>query len=255
MKHGGIIFGCLLVLGGILFLAAPVHMQMTGLVLLLTGLSINVCMLSLRFRHAKTQGITDALSCLTAAAVILLIICMGLVSSGGFVYTANAGEQGTEYAVVLGAAVNRDGTPSRLLQYRIAAAYEYMETQASAVLILSGGCGNDEPISEAQCMYNTLVDMGADPERLILEQESHTTRENLVNSISMIRARNGNDQTFTVITSDFHILRSGYIANSLGASVVACPVNTNIWFYRINYTLREVFAFIKAFAQNYLYGN
>lgn len=83
---------------------------------------------------------------------------------------------------MLGAAVKSDSTASRIMRNRLSAALEFMERNPKAVVIVSGGQGPDEPISEAQCMYETLLEMGAEKDRLLMEEESHTTRENLMNS-------------------------------------------------------------------------
>ena len=58
--------------------------------------------------------------------------------------------------IVLGAKVRSDG-PSVSLQDRIDAAYDYMRLHPEVICIVSGGQGKDEPISEAQCMFDRLV--------------------------------------------------------------------------------------------------
>ncbi len=90
-----------------------------------------------------------------------------------------SGGRGTvAYVVVLGAKVNPDG-PSVSLWDRICAAYTYLDTHPGVTAVLSGGRGTDEPITEAQCMYRELVELGIDPHRLILEEEATSTWENL----------------------------------------------------------------------------
>ena len=81
-------------------------------------------------------------------------------------------------AVVLGCSVK--GTkPSRILEERIDAAYDYLSVNKDAVCILSGGRGPGEDITEAQCMYEVLTKRGISENRLILEERSTTTEENL----------------------------------------------------------------------------
>ena len=124
-----------------------------------------------------------------------------------------------------------------------------MEENPDALVILSGGQGEDEPSTEAQCMYDTLIEMGADPQRLLQEAESHTTRENLSNSMEIIRSRGGTEKPIALITSEFHQRRAGFIADSMDIKSCPVPAKTEQWFYRVNYTLREVFAFVKAYLQ------
>ena len=99
-------------------------------------------------------------------------------------------------------------------------------------------------------MYNAMLDMGAEQDRLLLEDESHTTRENLINSMEIINGRGGTDRPITLITSEFHQRRARYIAESLGIESCAVSGHTDQWFFRVNYTLREVFAFVKAAVQS-----
>ena len=81
-------------------------------------------------------------------------------------------------AIVLGCIVNGD-KPGIFLKGRINAAYKYLNENPNAIAILSGGQGNGENISEAQCMFNTLTEMGIDESRLLIEDKSTSTSENL----------------------------------------------------------------------------
>ena len=84
-------------------------------------------------------------------------------------------------AVVLGCHV-KDGRPSRILGERIDAAYEYLSSHPQAIAVLSGGQGEDEAISEAECMYRELTARGIDGSRLYKEESSVNTPTNLRHS-------------------------------------------------------------------------
>lgn len=245
MKRANFGAGVLL-LAGIVMLLLPLHVQMTGLVLILLGAAVAVCtVLKNRGKGARLAG--QILTILASAALIGLVTCMNIIVCFGHTDWKTA--ETSEYAVVLGAAVREDGNPSRIMRQRVKAALEFLEQNQDAMVILSGGQGPDEPMTEAECMYKTMLSLGADGSRLILEPESHTTRENLINSNAIIESRGGTNKTITVITSEFHQRRAAYIAHSLDLKI--CPVSghTDQWFLRVNYTLREVFAFVKAFFQ------
>ena len=117
---------------------------------------------------------------LASVGVVILMACMNLITTSGQSDWERA-EQ-ADYAIVLGASVREDSSPSRIVGQRLQAAMNFMERNPTAMVILSGGQGGDEPLTEAQCMYDTLVSRGADPDRLVLETESHTARENLIHS-------------------------------------------------------------------------
>lgn len=242
------IFAGIFLAAGIVLLVVPIHMQMTGVVLCMLGAAIMLCGLLHRRKGKKTRAFRQILTIMAASGVVILMTCMNIITTSGH-SDWNRAEQ-SDYAVVLGAAVKSDSTASRIMRNRLSAALEFMERNPKAVVIVSGGQGPDEPISEAQCMYETLLEMGAEKDRLLMEEESHTTRENLMNSRRIIQARGGTERPVTIITSEFHQRRAAFIGNSLDLDT--CPVSgrTDQWFYRVNYTLREVFAFVKAAFQS-----
>jgi uncharacterized SAM-binding protein YcdF (DUF218 family) len=139
--------------------------------------------------------------------------------------------------IVLGCRVREDG-PSLILSERITAAHRYLTDNPDKICILSGGKGNDEPLSEAQCMFNCLVDMGIEPERLIVEDKSTSTYENLLFS-SKIISEKGLCERITVITNDFHMCRAMLISKKLNLDAYRFPAPTNIIFYP-TYFVREI---------------
>jgi len=124
------------------------------------------------------------------------------------------------YAIVLGARVKENGEPSLTLLYRLNETFQYLETYPHVKVIVSGGQGEDEPISEADFMYEYLVREGIDERRIIIENQSTSTYENLLYS----KERLPKEVTkVTIISSDFHLARAKMIANELNleADVVA----------------------------------
>jgi len=117
-----------------------------------------------------------------------------------------------EYAIVLGAKVNGE-VPSLSLHYRIDAALEYAKQYPHVKLVLSGGQGPDEMMTEAEAMRRQLVEHGIEEERLILEEESTTTYENLVLSKKLIPE---SVESVTIITSDYHLARARMLAEKIG---------------------------------------
>ena len=158
------------------------------------------------------------------AAVALLLAAFlaleGVILAAGF----GSAPQGLDYIVVLGARVN-GREPSGALYNRIQAAADYLEANPGAVAVLSGGQGADEEISEAQCMYEGLVARGVDPARLILEDRSTDTSENLRFSRALIPE----GASVGLVTNNFHIYRSLALARGLGwEGVAGIPVATSL---------------------------
>ena len=117
-----------------------------------------------------------------------------------------------DYAIVLGAKVNNI-TPSLSLRYRLESALAYANEYPTVILVLSGGQGPDEAITEAEAMKNYLIANGIDEKRLIVEEKSTSTYENVLFSTELMPTT---ISSFTIITSDYHLARSKNIAKELG---------------------------------------
>ena len=148
-----------------------------------------------------------------------------------------------DYVVVLGAGVN--GTrPSLSLQERIDAAYDYLVAYPNAVCIVSGGQGNGENITEAQCMYNELIKRGIDADRLYMEDRSTSTRENIAFSKEIIE-KEGLNPCLAVVSNNFHLYRASLVVEAHGLSFGAVPAFTP-YPLLFTYVMRE---FLGIFAQ------
>jgi len=114
--------------------------------------------------------------------------------------------------IVLGAKVREDG-PSLILARRLDAAAAYLKVNPGAICIVSGGQGPDEPTTEAYAMRKYLIERhGIEPERIIQEDKSSNTAENL----SFSRALLGDQTRAAVVTDSFHQLRASIYAGKAG---------------------------------------
>ena len=112
-----------------------------------------------------------------------------------------------------------------------------------AICIASGGKGSDEDISESECMKRTLIEKGADPSRIIMEDTSTTTIENIRNTFAITDAM-GYGRDITIVTDGFHQFRASMIAKQCGAGEVsAISANTEIRFIP-TYWVREWIAIV-----------
>lgn len=235
--------GLALIVFGIVTALLPVHILMTGLCLAGYGL---LCLADwLCDRRGWKKGWHTAIRAAGTAVFVLLAVGMAIVGWNGREQDKLAGD--AQYAVVLGAQIH--GTqPSRTLRERLDAAYEFQRENPDVVLIVSGGQGSDESATEASVMYGYLQKRGADMSRVFREERASDTRENLLNS-AVIAADLGLDAGHPVIvTSEFHMCRAKYIAGTLGLKATGVPSRTRPWILMLNYELREVFAFGKAWA-------
>ena len=90
-----------------------------------------------------------------------------------------------DYILVLGAGLNGD-KPSAVLEMRLEKARLYLQEHPQTVVIVSGGQGPTEPVSEAESMKNWLMEKGIPNSRIIMEDKSTTTAENIRYSLRVI---------------------------------------------------------------------
>lgn len=154
--------------------------------------------------------------------------------------------QEPDLVVVLGAGLWGED-PSPILKNRLDAAITYCN-ENNYPIIVSGGQGSDEPISEAEAMRRYLVKGGIDFERIILENRSTSTQENILFSKVIIDGM-FTDAQVLIITSDFHGYRAKYLAEKADLKVELLGTDT-IFYLKVNYMLREALAVIKDIMTN-----
>lgn len=177
--------------------------------------------------------------------VFTILLCIGLIAvaiTEFFIIRASFGEPGetTEYLVVLGAKVRPDG-PSVSLRDRILAARDYLTEHPEVIAVVSGGKGDDEHISEALCMYQELVEMGIDPDRIWMEDKATSTWENLRFTLDLIEEKTGErPDRLGIISSEYHLFRSSLFADRIGIESTLIPARTSRVSQLVNHLMREV---------------
>lgn len=175
---------------------------------------------------------------LSIVAAILTLVILAFAITGAVIMTAAAGTPGDfRYLVVLGTTV--DGTePSPMLRDRINAAYDYL-TEHPEVICIVTGYQNNADISEAECMYNELTEMGIDPNRIWMEPRASSTLENLDFSLDLIEEKTGvRPERIGILSSEFHLLRASMFADEYGIDAATIPARTTdlptflYWFAR-----------------------
>ncbi len=160
---------------------------------------------------------------------------------------SNKGQAGADYVIVLGAQMKTSG-PSRALQYRLDEAIRYLNENPDAKVIVSGGQGSDEPVSEAQGMYDYLVKKGISADRISREDKSRNTFENLTYSARFLDQEK---DSVAVVTNNFHVFRAVKIAKKAGYGNVCGIAAKGEPFLQYNNMMREFFGVMKDF----LFGN
>lgn len=176
--------------------------------------------------------------------VVLLVVCVlvtAVIETAGMVRAAMNRPPENTTAVVLGCSV-KGSRPSTILKERMDAAYDYLTENPDAVCVLSGGQGKGEDISEAECMYRYLTEKGIAAERLLLEDASTTTEENLLFSMQLLE-KQGLSGEITIVTSEFHEYRANKMAERLGITSYSTPSHT-FFLYLPTYYVRELYGIL-----------
>ena len=154
-----------------------------------------------------------------------------------------------KYIIVLGAWLFQGKKVTPLLHARILRAIQFAYSQQAATgilpkLIMSGGKGSDEHVSEAFAMYEAALELGF-PEAFILrEEESTTTYENLLFSKALMKADGGDEFAPALIsTNNYHLFRAGIYARKAKLNAEGIGAKT-AKYYLPNGFLREFIAFI-----------
>lgn len=151
-------------------------------------------------------------------------------------------EEPQDYVIVLGAHVRATG-PSRALALRLDKAYEYALEHPDTTIIVSGGQGSNEPCTESSAMKQYLKEKGIAEDRILEEEQSTNTRENLIFSKEMIPE----NASVGIISNGFHICRALHLAETLGYEHASgIPAKSDLATQPTN-LLREFFAVVKDF--------
>lgn len=147
---------------------------------------------------------------------------------------------GADYCIILGAQWKANG-PSEVLRRRLDKAVEYLNANPDTIAIVSGGQGSNEVISEAAGMQQYLLNAGVDEERILLEDRSTNTCENLAFSSELIDKEKSR---VVIVTNNFHVFRALKIAQKQGYHAEGLAADSVVWMLPNN-LLREFIGVLK----------
>lgn len=179
---------------------------------------------------------------------ILLLACIGAVVILSSFLIINGKSDTVTYTedavIVLGAAVHGK-TPSRTLKNRLDKAIQYHTQNPDAVIVVSGGQGAQEDISEAEAMKIYLIENGVASDKIIKEDKSTSTTENFSFSKEILDKTFNHDYSVAFVTNEYHISRASFCANRSGLENTTHLHSNTSLSYIISGTLRECLAVIK----------
>jgi uncharacterized SAM-binding protein YcdF (DUF218 family) len=173
--------------------------------------------------------------------ILSFVIVEGLVISE--IWSDDSKVEKIDYVIVLGAGL-RGTELSQTLRLRLDRSLDIINSRADIPIILSGGQGPGEDISEAEAMRNYLLRHGVSDDRIILEDKSTSTEENIRFSMDLAAEQGILKPKLLLVTSDYHMYRAKWIARQLGSDAYGLS-SESPFYLKLNYMLREYFALTK----------
>ena len=212
--------------------------RLANLLSLLAGLAV-FAVLGLDFTADRAGS--EKLSLFSTAAVLLSGYVSFLFVSYviyALIYSRLGVDRGANFVVALGSGLKDGGRVTPLLASRLERARAVYDTlvpdgaagAADPVLIVSGGKGSDERVSEAEAMAGYLVERGFPADRVVREDRSRSTEEN-VRFSKAIMDRSRPASRCVIVTSSYHAFRAAIIARRVGVNgqVTGAPTAAYYW--------------------------
>jgi len=218
------------------------RLAMTLAILIVGGLLV-IGFLNDRISSRDPDALLPNLLINLAAAIYLYFECMMIGTIIADVIAAKyIPEHDKDILIIPGAGLEKDGTPTPLLQNRVDLAKVFYQDQLkengrAAILIPSGGQGADEIQSEAAAMTAYLIAQGIPQEHIFMEDRSVNTAENMKFSKEII-TRIAPDAKIAFFTSDFHVFRAGLKARRVKMKAQGMGSPTR-WYFWPNASVRE----------------
>lgn len=184
------------------------------------------------------KALRYAFRAVVAAGLIIFFICQSCILSSFF----SKGEPEADYIIVLGAQMRSWG-PSVVYKARLDSAIVYLNNNPEAKVVVTGGQGGNEPVSEGEGGKVYLMEQGISEDRIIVENTSLDTDENVSNALELINATD--DMTIGIVTNNFHVFRGMMLARRYtDADIMGIAAHTE-YQYLPNNMVRETFGILK----------
>lgn len=241
LKH--IIKAVLSVLGAAVLINGIVLVFTTNLNIgnLLTVALGTVIILFSALSKEKLSEIPKLIKATLIIAVALAAGFSGFLLTYGINDTVNYTE---DSVIVLGAGIHGEHI-SRILRERLDTAVEYYNKNTGAIIVVSGGQGPQEEITEALAMERYLIDKGVPQSSIIKEEKASSTFENFKNSKQLLDEFFDKEYSTAFITNEYHVYRAERIAKKGGLENTAHLHSSTQWHSVLPGTLRECLAVIK----------
>jgi len=161
---------------------------------------------------------------------ILLIVSVSLVLAwifliGRIIYCSGIDDSQRADAIVVMGASQWNGKPSPVFRARLDHALELYLSGFSDRIVLTGGVGAGEIISEAVSGRNYLSDKGVRSEHMFLEEKGRTSKESLDGTAKI--STDKDIRSIILVSDGFHMMRIRKMTGDLGIISFVSPVKNS----------------------------
>ncbi len=158
-------------------------------------------------------------------------------------------EQG-DTVLVLGAGLVHGNQLSLSLLYRLQRAYAEYQKNPNVMIVVSGGQGSDETISEAEAMKQWLIDQNVKESHILVENRSRNTSENFRYSMEIMNKHGITSKHISLVTNRFHMKRAVYLGELNGFTISPKPAD-DLAYAQLCFYTREFFGLVRAYLFHY----
>lgn len=199
-------------------------------------------------KKATEEGCLRVIRWIVTVIIAIEVCLVGFIAIYGQTENVSYNE---DAVIVLGAGIRGDRVTVPLA-YRLNTALEYHKKNPDALIVVTGGQGYQETVTEAYAMEKYLLEKGVDPKKIIKEENSTSTNENMRFTKEILDTIFEDDYSVVVVTNNFHTYRGVEIAKMEGfESVYRKPAGLR-WYNMAPCYLRESLAVLKMWVMDML---
>ena len=213
------------------------------LIVVLGAFAINIGIFYEKINELTKSGVLKYCKFFAIAILCVEFILVSFIAIYGVYDNISYNE---DAVIVLGAGIRGDEV-TLPLKMRLDKAIHYHNENPESVIVVTGGQGFQETVTEAYAMEKYLVEHGVENDRIIKEEKATSTTENMEFSKSLLDKRFGDNYSVVVITNNFHVFRGTNIAKKTGFKDVSHMHASLQWYNLMPCYLRESLAVLKMF--------
>ena len=210
-------------------------------------LGVTLPFLLRKFLRSRLKKLYLYIKILMSCAMVFYTVTFAILV--GYIHLSPSAEPTADSSrenvyIVFGAKVNPDG-PAKTLASRLDVAVEVMQKDPSAVCIVSGGQGSNEPFTEASCMRDYMTARGIAPDRIFMEEQASDTKENIRYSLALMEEQGLTDRQIICISSETHIPRIRLMCSREGVDALYIKAETPMKVFLFTTWVRESLSYTK----------